>query len=314
MPLIFKQHGCFETLAALLAAPDIEMQLLVKSLILCLASEPVLASETRKPAVSFGQTKLLELGTTSIPPGPPEQPTSNKSLWIKLSPAVTPVTPTSTSDKYQETKLPPLNADVTPAPSGDSEEPTSDRSLQTELPPLKVAVMPNSSKQPTLVDQSAPHISAQAEMTPAQSILSTPDKSSTQSVEASTMLVMSDLSAKPTALLTREEVHKLWMMLTSDLSEPFSFHVLSYKLLFSMIACLMKDRRNMALMKQQRIVFVLTKLAKIIDEELKEELATLILSLKQDSPHQDEVVAEEVSGDSAACATIALQEVQCKYH
>ena len=108
-------------------------------------------------------------------------------------------------------------------------------------------------------------------------------------------------------LLTSIEITTLKQMLlrSHDVSEPepepFSFHGLSYKVLFSMIECLAKDQGNAALFAQEDIPSILAELTDIreCDEELARLIWTLMLVESQDDTAETRDDTALISGDTA---------------
>lgn len=120
-------------------------------------------------------------------------------------------------------------------------------------------------------------------------------------------------------LLTDEEVSRMKrILLNSNFSEPFTFHGLSYKILFSMIKCLAGDSRNTALFAQEEIPSILAELADRVDsDELKEDIAGLIWTLMQVEGQDDtEDTAETIdnTADSIVTKQEAIGKHYCKSH
>lgn len=103
-------------------------------------------------------------------------------------------------------------------------------------------------------------------------------------------------------LLTSVEIATLkQILLQSHDPEPFSFHGLSYKVLFSMIECLARDQGNAALFAQEDIPSILAELTDIreCDEELARLIWTLMLFESQDDTPETRDDTAETRDDTA---------------
>ena len=117
-------------------------------------------------------------------------------------------------------------------------------------------------------------------------------------------------------LLTSIESTTLKQMLlrSHDVSEPepepFSFHGLSYKILFSMIECLAKDQGNAALSAQEDIPSILAEITDIreCDEELARLIWTLMLVESQDDTAETRDDAAETRNGTALISGETRQE------
>lgn len=115
-------------------------------------------------------------------------------------------------------------------------------------------------------------------------------------------------------LLTDEELSTLKrMVVSSNTLEPFSFHGLSYEILFSMLKVLAKDRQNFVLFTQAEFPSFLAELADEMEsDEQREEIADLIWTLMQDKSQDDTEDTAETGGDTGdtiADSTAKEQEV-----
>lgn len=100
--------------------------------------------------------------------------------------------------------------------------------------------------------------------------------------------------------LTGEEISTLKRAtVKSDSLEPFFFHGLSFKILFSMIRTLARDSQNAARLMQADFPSVLAELADVIEsDKQKEEIAGLIWTLMQGEIQEGVGESAEVGEDT----------------
>ena len=112
-------------------------------------------------------------------------------------------------------------------------------------------------------------------------------------------MISKNSSEKVWTDLVDDEVTKLIEMLHTDLAEPFSFHGLSFRILFSIIKDLARNLDNLRKLVEKDIPSVLSELSERLAEDNQAIATELIWALMQDEVADElDITAAE---DAATC-------------